>query len=156
MKLLVILFILKLYTRVNIFKYIEEKYERDNIKLGRTIEKQRVKLAKIYYDIKSLIYGKQNNLTPTFTRPRFAVKISSNLKDKISRQILESEIKNKHRKRKQLIRQLKGNNEALATRVGFIYNTALYIKINKVIKKEKLKWDKFHNRKNRTPKKTAK
>ena len=58
MKLLVILFILKLYTRVNIFKYIEEKYERDNIKLGRTIEKQRVKLAKIYYDIKSLIYCK--------------------------------------------------------------------------------------------------
>ena len=58
MKLLVILLILKLYTRVNIFKYIEEKYERDNIKLGRTIEKQRVKLAKIYYDIKSLTYGK--------------------------------------------------------------------------------------------------
>ena len=58
MKLLVILLILKLYTRVNIFKYIEEKYERDNIKLGRTIEKQRVKLAKIYYDIKSLIYCK--------------------------------------------------------------------------------------------------
>ena len=58
MKLLVILFILKLYTRVNIFKYIEEKYERNNAKLGRTIEKQRVKLAKIYYDIKSLIYCK--------------------------------------------------------------------------------------------------
>ena len=58
MKLLVILFILKLYTRVNIFKYIEEKYERNNTKLGRTIEKQRVKLAKIYYDIKSLIYCK--------------------------------------------------------------------------------------------------
>ena len=58
MKLLIILLILKLYTRVNIFKYIEEKYERDNIKLRRTIEKQRVKLAKIYYDIKSLIYDK--------------------------------------------------------------------------------------------------
>ena len=28
-----------------------------------------------------------------------------------------------------------------------IYNTALYIKINKVIKKEKLKWEKVHNRK---------
>ena len=33
------------------------------------------------------------------------------------------------------------------TRVGFIYNTALYIKINKVIKKEKLKWEKVDNRK---------
>ena len=76
MKLLVILFILKLYTRVSIFKYIEETYGRDNTKLARTIEKQHVKLAKVYYDIKFSIYCKKNNLTPTFTRPRFAVKIS--------------------------------------------------------------------------------
>ena len=87
---------------------------------------------------------------------RFAVKISSYLRDKISRLILQNEIKNKHRKRKQLIRQLKENNETLTTRVGFIYDIALYININKVIKKNKLKWEKVHNRKNRTPKKTAK
>ena len=37
MKLLVILFILKLYDRVNIFKYIEEKYGWDHTKLARTI-----------------------------------------------------------------------------------------------------------------------
>ena len=29
----------------------------------------------------------------------------------------------------------------------FIYNTALYIKSNKVIKKEKIKWEKVHDRK---------
>ena len=85
-----------------------------------------------------MIYWKKNNLAPTFTRPRFAAKISSYLRDKISRQILESEIKNKQRKRKQLIRQLKENNETLTSIVGFIY---------KVIKKEKLKWEKVHNRK---------
>ena len=66
MKLL-ILFILKLYACVNIFKYVEEKYGQDNTKLARTIEKQCVKLAKAYYDIKFLIYCKKNNLTPTFT-----------------------------------------------------------------------------------------
>ena len=55
MKLLAILFILKLYAQVNIFKYIEEKYGQDNTKLARTIEKQRVKLAKVNYDIKFLI-----------------------------------------------------------------------------------------------------
>ena len=100
MKLLVILFILKLYARVNIFKYIEQMYGRDNTKLARTIEKEHVKLAKLYYDIKFSIYCKKNNLTPTFTRPWYAVKISWCSRDKISRQILESEIKNKHRKRK--------------------------------------------------------
>ena len=78
-----------------------------------------------------MIYWKKNNLAPTFTRPRFAAKISSYLRDKISRQILESEIKNKHRKRKQLIRQLKENNETLTSIVDFIYNTALYNKITR-------------------------
>ena len=76
---------------------------------------------------------------------RFAVKISSYLRDKISRQILENEIKNKHRKRKQLIRQLKENNETLTTRLGFIYDTVLYIKINEVMKKNKFKGEKVHN-----------
>ena len=138
MKLLVILFILKLYARVNIFKYIEEKYGRDNTKLARTIGKQLVKLAKVYYDIKFMIYCKKNNLTPTFIRPRFVVKISSYLRGKISRQVLGSEIKDKLRKRKQPIQQLKENNETLTTEVGFICNTSLYIKIKKVIKKEEL------------------
>ena len=72
---------------------------RDNKKLPRTIGKQLVKLAKVYYDIQFLIYCKKNNLTPIFTRPRFAVKISSYLQDKISRQVLESEIKDKHKKK---------------------------------------------------------
>ena len=94
-----------------------------------------------------MIYWKKNNLAPTFTRPRFAAKISPYLRDKITRQILESEIKNKHRKRKQLIRQLKENNETLTSIVGFIYNIGLNNKIYKVIKKEKLKWEKVHNRK---------
>ena len=39
MKLLVILLILKLYARVNIFKYVEEKYGGEDTKLARTIEK---------------------------------------------------------------------------------------------------------------------
>ena len=59
MKLLVILFILKLYARVNIFKYIKEKYWRDNTNLARTIEKQRVKLAKVNCDIKSWYTAKR-------------------------------------------------------------------------------------------------
>ena len=31
-------------------------------------------------------------------------------------------------------------------RIDFTYNTAVYIKINKVIKNEKLKWEKVHYR----------
>ena len=39
-------------------------------------------------------------------------------------------MKNKHRKNKQLIRQLKENIETLMTRIAFINNTALYTKIS--------------------------
>ena len=45
MKLLVILFLLKLYARDNIFKHIQEKYEQGIMKIPRKIEKQRVKIA---------------------------------------------------------------------------------------------------------------
>ena len=55
--------------------------------------------------------------------------------------------KEQTQKKKQLIQQLKENNETLMKRLGLIYNTVLYIKINKVIKKEKLKWEKVDNRK---------
>ena len=43
--------------------------------------------------------------------------------------------KEQTQKKKQLIQQLKENNETLTKQLGLIYNTALYIKINKVIKK---------------------
>ena len=55
--------------------------------------------------------------------------------------------KEQTQKKKQLIQQLKENNETLTKQLGLIYNTALYIKINKVIKKEKLKREKVDNRK---------
>ena len=41
---------------------------------------------------------------------------------------------------------LKENDETLTKRVGLIYNSGLYIKINKEMKKEKVKWEKVHNR----------
>ena len=43
MNLLIILLILKLCARINIFKYIEGKYEQHNTKLATKIEKQCVK-----------------------------------------------------------------------------------------------------------------
>ena len=51
MKLLVILFLIKLYAQNNIFKFIEEKYGQNVIKLARLIENQRTKLSKINHGI---------------------------------------------------------------------------------------------------------
>ena len=68
MELLAVLFILKLNARINIFKYIEEKYGQKEIKLARVIQKQRSHITKIQCDIKYLLPCKQNSLIPLFTR----------------------------------------------------------------------------------------
>ena len=73
MKLLVIPFILKLYAQISIFKYIQEKYGQEMIKLARKIEKRRVKIAKIKCHIKFILYCKKNNLAPIFTTSKFAI-----------------------------------------------------------------------------------
>ena len=71
MKLLAILFSLKLYTGINIFRHIEEKYGQKEIKLPRVIQKQSSGIAEIECDIKYLLFRKRNNLTPLFARSKF-------------------------------------------------------------------------------------
>ena len=66
MKLLVILFLLRLYARINIFKLIDEKYGRIGIEVSRSIEIYRTKFSKIKCDIDFLFTCKRKNLIPTF------------------------------------------------------------------------------------------
>ena len=75
MKLFVILFLLKVYARINIFKQIEKKYGQNEAKLARVMQKQLSRITKIQCDIKYLLSYKQNNLTPLFARPNFLIKI---------------------------------------------------------------------------------
>ena len=77
------------------------------MKIVRKIEKQRVKIAKVQCDIKFILHCKKENLFLTFTKRKFAIKINNYLRNEISRQILEMELKNQHIKRKKLVRQLK-------------------------------------------------
>ena len=96
------------------------------IKLTRKIEKQRVKIAKVKRDIRLMLYCKKNNLAPNFTRPRFAIRVSNYLCNKISPQILETEIRNQHVKKKKLTRQLKANTNHINNKIGLICKIVLY------------------------------
>ena len=51
LKLLVILFIVKLYARINIYKHIGKKHGQDIIKIVRLYEKLKSKYAKLKADI---------------------------------------------------------------------------------------------------------
>ena len=65
MKFLVILFLVRLYARINIFKLVEEKYGHIGIKVARSIKIYHTKLSKIKCDIDFLFTCKINNLIPT-------------------------------------------------------------------------------------------
>ena len=70
MKLLVILFLVRLYARINIFNLSDEKHGRIGIKLARSIGIYRRKLSKIKCDIGFLLTCKKKNLIPTFLHVR--------------------------------------------------------------------------------------
>ena len=72
-----------------------------------------------------------------FARPKFAVKINKYVRDKIGRQIIDAEIRNKHRKRKRLLQQVKNSTDSL--KIGLVTKLVLYRKIKLIIKKEETK-----------------
>ena len=142
MELLVILFLYKLYPHINIFKHIGEKYGQSEIKLTRIIKKQHTKITKIKYGTNYLLCCKRNGFVPHFARTKFAVKINKYLCDKIGRQKLDADIRNKHRKKKRLLQQAENNTGSLPNKIGFITKLVLYRKTKLIIKKEEAKWSK--------------
>ena len=64
---------------------------------------------------------------------------------KIGRQILDAEIRNKHRKKKTLLQQVKNTIDSL--KIGLITKLVLYRKIKLIIKKEETEWSNTHKKK---------
>ena len=85
---------------------------------------------------------KKNNLAPIFTRPKFATRVGNYLRNKISSQILETEIRDQHVKKEKLTRQLKENTNQINNKILFICNIVLYSRIKNIVAKEKCKWEK--------------
>ena len=67
-KLLVILFLFKLYAQTNVFDLISGKYGRHYTKTARLVETIRTKIAKLKLDIKFIISCKRDKLIPTFAK----------------------------------------------------------------------------------------
>ena len=66
------------------------------------------------------------------------------LRNKIRRQILEAEIKNKYRKKRELEQQLKEDSECLANNIIFICKIVLSQKIKNIIANRKARCSKIH------------
>ena len=70
LKLLVILFIIKLYARINIYKHIGKKHGQD-IKIVRLYEKLKSKYAKLKVDIDFIKGCKGEAIILTFAKVNF-------------------------------------------------------------------------------------
>ena len=146
-KLLVILFIIRLYARFNVFTYITEKYRLPEVKLTRLVEKYRLKLAKIKLDIKFLITCKRKNLIPVFAKPKLAINVNQKTRNKITNTLTEAELKNKYKEKKRLTQELKENESILYSKLSFISKIVVNYKLRKTLKGKCKKWSIIHTKK---------
>ena len=101
--LLVILFIIKLYARNNTFKYIKKKHGQD----VRSYESLKAKYMKVKADIKFVKSCKKENYIPTFAKVNLVINNGSgNLKLRIARIAMESEMRNAVYEKKRLKKEM--------------------------------------------------
>ena len=92
-----IIFIIKLYARNNIFKYIKKKHGRDLIKVVRDSKQKKTKFEKLIAHIAFIKLCKKEQLTPTFAKVNVSIRNGTyKLKRKIARLVMETELQNKH------------------------------------------------------------
>ena len=126
-KLLVILFIIKLYPR-NIFTRIKKKYGQDVRKLFRSYESLMTKYIKVTADIKFIKLCKVENIILIFAKVNLSIKSGSRkLKLRTARLVMESEIQSKHIEKKKLKKELRSICIQLKSALGlFLYNVLLH------------------------------
>ena len=94
-KLLVTLFIIKLYARVYIFGHIKKKHGQDTIREARKLGDLINKYTRMQLDINFIKTCKKEDLKPTFAKGNVAIKHGTHkLKMKITRAVMETEMLN--------------------------------------------------------------
>ena len=73
-KLLVTHFIIKLYTRDNIFKHIKKKHGHNLIKAVQDFEQKKTKFEKLVADIAFIKLCKKEQLIPTFAKVNVSIR----------------------------------------------------------------------------------
>ena len=145
--LLVLTFIIKLLARTKVFKYIKEKYGRNVLRQYRCYEKLCLRKEKTSCDLNFLLTCKKEKLTPIFARPKISVTIKNKMRKKIGRLIIETEISNKHRNKKETIRRLVESRKALMEGSSYILLQAVTYRIRMKVQDERKKWKTTHNKK---------
>ena len=113
------------------FQFIKKKHGQNIIMIVKSYESLKTKLMNVQACIKFIKSCKKENLIPTFAKVNLAIKNGSrNLKLRLERIIMESEMGNKHHAKKKLKKEILAVSNQLKGMLGlFLYN-ALVHKMN--------------------------
>ena len=132
-QLLVLSFIIKLLSRINIFNNIREKHGNETVRLCRQLEKSITKRAKIKLDLDFLLKCKKENLIPTFAKPKLSIPSDKKLQSKIAKLLIKTELKNKHEINKKLRKKVQEYDGSLKTKLGFFNYFSFKYKISNTV-----------------------
>ena len=134
-KLLVVLFLIKLYARINIFQLIKKRHGQDIIRKTRKLEDLITKHTKIQFGIKFMKTCKRDELIPTFAKVNVAIKHGTQkLKIKLARVVMETEIQNKHDQKRKIKKQIRDIKINLKSSLALIFYHTLLHQINIAVK----------------------
>ena len=145
--LLVFGFVFKLLSRKPIFAYINEKHGNETLRLCRGLEKDIIRYEKTSYDLRFLLQCKKESLVPIFAKPKLSIPGDEKLRKQIASLIIKTELKNKHRVRNALKREISEKSRQIQERTSFLLFNALRYKIRMIIASRRKKWLKTHTRK---------
>ena len=111
------------------------------------LEKKIIQYEKTLHDLRYLLICKKDGLIPTFAKPKLSIQADIRARRDIAKLIVKTELKNKHRLRNKLKREIAVKSQKIKDGCGFLLFNALKFKIRSKIGSLKLKWRGVHERK---------
>ena len=145
--LLVISFVIKVFSRKPIFTYIREQHGNETLRQCRGLEKDTIRYEKLCSDLRFLLICKKEGLVPTFAKPKLSINGNVKLQKEIAALIIKTELKNKHQLKNQLKEELRQRNLAIRECTSFLLFYSLRYQIRSAVDTKRKKWESVHQRK---------
>ena len=120
LSLLVIGFLIKIYSRKPLYTYIKEKHGIETLRLCRGFEKNIIQHEKILCDLRYLLACKKDGLVPIFARPKLSIPVGDRTRRDVAKLIIKTELKNKHKLRNKLRCGIVEKSRKIRETVGFL------------------------------------
>ena len=147
-RLLVILFVIRVYAQTDIFKRIKKKHGQSALKVVRKLVSVKTKFIKLQEDIKFIKTCKREYLIPSFPNVKLAIKTgNTKLKKKIACSILETELQKKHFEKRKLKKDFREINISLKSSLNVLLRNAVIHQVKIAIKSKVKSISRRHQKK---------